>query len=363
MKNNREKFSSSFIAALRRTAALLAAAAFVFGSVSCSEIGQKIDDAINENQQDDTAAIEQAKRLYDQGVTAYENWDFDEAKRCFAESGMYGNASDFIEAIEKYEKRYFDAVEAMERRDYPTALAAFESMPKYQNCQEYIDRISELKSEYEHGVELYNSNQFREAREAFANSGGYLHSDEYIENIDEMVERYNRGIALIDQGNYLEAIPEFRGINAPFEDTEAKIRFCMDNIKFSRVSLEHFIRSYNEEQNGEAKIEAGNPEREFTLRDSLGILFGGTTDENGWIETMTIEFPSDVRKALGDEGYKDAVCRCIHALNPYERSFEELRADIDTYISSNGGEYGIMWIRTVHGENSSRLIEIIRYYR
>lgn len=356
MKSNRQSTISAK-AALRSIAALLLAVVFAFSCTACKKIGQKIDEKQQENTDNDPR-----KKLYEQGVAAYENWDFEEAKRCFAESKLYSNASEYITAMEEYERRYLDAVQAMDDENYPLALATFQTMPKYLNSQQYIDRIGEMEGEYNRGVALYNEKDYLGAREAFVNACGYSHSNDYIKNIDEMVGLYNRGMEMLNLGAYVDAITAFTAIRTAFEDSEDKIAFCMEHVRLSYVSLQGYIRNYNDEWEGESKIEAGTMESDFALRDTLGILFAGTADDNGLITQIRFDIPADVRSELGTDGCKDAVARCIHALNPYVFDLAELRSKISTYMSVGGGEYGVWWIRTASGTEGGIVVEVKRYY-
>lgn len=335
-------------------AAVLLAVCIALGSISCTT-NQKSE---QEQREADEAAAK-AKALYDQAVAAYSDWDFAEAKRLFAESGMYGNADEYFAAMEEYEKRYINGVNAMENRDYATALSNFQSMPKYLNSQDYLDRISELESEYRRGVELYNEKEFFEARNCFLAAEGFGNSSDFIENIDKMVELYNKAIELMNNGSYAEAISAFTAIGAEFGDSEAMIAECQRRLQEGRITLSGYIAGYNA-IDPNVQIDAGSTGRDFTLRDSNGVIFAGTTDERGKITKIAFGFRESVRVQLGEEGFRDALCRCIFALNPYISDMETVREGLSSYLSGSGAGYGNMWVHAVSGSDDSIVVEAVQ---
>lgn len=354
MKASTRQINTLSASALRIAAALLAVL-MLFGCVGCKKINEKIEQKQQENMENDPA-----KKLYDQGVAAFENWDFEEARRCFTESGFYSNAHEFIEAMDKYDTRYMNGVKAMEEHDYLTALTYFQSMPQYLNCQEYIDRIAELKSEYDHAIELYNSKDYLEARTAFITACGYGESDAYVENIDKMVALYNHGMELFNNGSYIDAMIAFTAINTEFEDSEAMIEACRERLANCSVSLGGYINQYN--SFGGATIEAGTTDRDFNLRDSQGVRFSGRTDANGLITKIAFGFTGEVLETLGEDGFREALCSCIYALNPYIAERGEVMEALDSYMSSNGENYGCMWIHITSSGSGSVIVEAVHVY-
>ena len=344
--------------ALRRAFFLLAAAllalCFILGSVSCSVI----EETEKEQQKEEETAAK-AKEIYDRAVEAYREWDFAEAKRLFAESGMYGNSDEYFAAMEEYEKRYLDGVKAMENRDYATALSNFQSMPEYLNSRDYIDRISALEAEYRHGVELYDEKDYFEARNCFLAAEGYSNSDDFVESIDKMVELYNNAIALMNRSEYSEAISAFMAIGTEFGDSEAMIAECQRRLREGGVTLSGYIANYNAIDEN-ARITAGSPGKDFTLRDTNGVIFAGTTNDKGSILKIQFGFREAVRVQLGEAGFREALCRCILALNPYISDIETVRSGLASYLSGSGAGYGCMWIHASSGSDGSIVVEAVR---
>ena len=325
---------------LRAALALLAAALFaVLPLAGCSD-----SDA-------------EKRQLFDAGVRAFNSGDFDEARRCFISSDHYAEADSYLEAIAGYEDLYLRGVAAFEAKDYASAGSCFAGVRNYLNSKDYLERIDKLREQYEVGRLLYDEGQFLPARAAFIAADGYEQSAAYLENIDSMVGLYNRGVELMNTGNCMDALTTFLAINTEFEDSAELIGLCRSRLTVSRTSLNAYIKNYNEGYGGEVKIDAGNLDSDFSLRDSRGVLFSGTTDENGMITRIGFGFTAEVRESLGEEGMTAALCHCINALNPYIADLPAVQDGLFAYLSRTGAGYGAMWVRSVDAGSGALLIE------
>ena len=328
MKNSLKK--------LLYTLTALALAAAFCSLCACSLVEQKRKD------DDEKAAILLA---YEQGVNCYNNGNFLDARSYFIASGMYGDSAKYIEIMDGYENLYNAGVAAMNAGDYRTALSNFLAIPDYLNSQTYIDRINKLRADYDSAVALYTNGDYLAARAAFAALGGYEQSEAYVENIDKMAEWYNMGIELYNSGNYEQAMNAFRAINAVFADSDHMIELCREQLLDLHIKLNDYIRNYNEGYDGAERIEGSNYADYFILVDSIGIHFTGIKNGYDELERIEFHFSEEVREKLGEEGVTEALCHCIHALNPYVADIDDIRADLTRYTLSNGSAYGAMWVR------------------
>lgn len=342
-------FKSSYSNRIRRisfsAAVALLIAALVFAFAACGQDNEE------------RAAREQ----YEKGVEAFNNGDFDEAMRCFTLSGMYGDSDQYVKAIEGYEDLYMKGVKAVSERDYPVALSCFGGIRAYLNSRAYIEYIGSLEEKYGAGKILYDQGQFMAARACFVAANGYEQSSAYIENIDAMAELYNKGMRLFNAGNYSDAAAAFRGINTDFEDSAEMIVLAGKRLSSSKISLNAYIKNYNDLYDGSVRIEQGHIEKNFTLKDSRGVLFSGTTDDDGMLVRIAFGFSASVRESLGEAGMTDALKHCINALNPYVSDLDGIESGLYAYLSRSGAGYGSMWIRSVGGAEGALVIEALFY--
>ena len=299
-----------------------------------------------------------ARELYEKGVASYEAGDFAAAKQYFLNSGMYADSAQYIAVMDEYDRLYLKGVEAMDNKDYATAYSSFSAIPNYLNASEFIEHIDALRAKYEESVALYKEGKYLDARAGFFEADGYGSSAEYIANIETMVELYNRGMEYFNAGNYIDAITALRAINTEFEDSAEMIEKCYERLTKSGILLTTYIKNYNDGYGDAVRIDAGSLERKFSLRDSLGILFSGRTDSNGMISEISFGFTEEVRKQLGEEGITDALCHCIHALNPYITAIEDIRVGLYAYMTSEGSGYGSMWVHSVGAKDGALIIEV-----
>lgn len=301
------------------------------------------------------------KTSYENGVKSYNAGDLGTAKGFFIEADGYADSGDYLAVIEGYEKLYLDGLNALGSGDLPTAYSCFAGAGSYLNSKDYISYIGSLNDQFEIGKLLYSQGQFLPARACFVAANGSGQSAEYIANIDSMVELYNHAVDLMNTGSYMDAVSTLHAINAEFEDSEQLIAECGERLKSSKVSLNGYIRNYNEGYEGESKIDAGHLDQEFSLRDSKGILFSGTTDENGLITRISFGFTAEVRESLGENGMTDTLMHCIRALNPYIATENAVLDGMFAYLSRTGAGYGSMWIRSAESSTGSLLIEAQLY--
>ena len=297
------------------------------------------------------------RKQYEAGVEHYNNGEYELAKECFIAADGYGNTNDFLAAIAECENRYEDAVKKMDEHQYAEAYVLFESISTYSNSAEFMERISYLKAKYEQGLKLYDESKFIEARAYFADANGYSESDAYIANIDTMAELFNSGMEYKNAGDYENAITAFRAINADFEGAFALIEECAAELVKSPVSLNGFIKNYNDEYpGGSVSIGRGDLSSQFVLSDSQGILITGVANEQSKVTFISFWFSPGLMEELGENGYNEAIAHCIRALNPYFAEYEQILANLSGYL---GGivNYGCMNITTLIDQSGSTVVE------
>ena len=303
----------------------------------------------------DSGNLEAAQAAFDRGVAAYNALDMDSAKQAFAEScgldgSLYEDAKQYLDAIGEYEKLYLSGVAAFEKGDYTSAASAFLGIKGYLNSEEYLASMDAVKARYENAAALYDAGDYLAAREAFMQLGDYQRSETYVANVDAMIGLYNEGVALMNRSSYINAARAFRAINTSFLDSEELIASCENRLNDETVKLGEYISNYNKEYDGKERIEGGDANILFYMKDTQGVWISGAMDESGVIRYMSFHIPEDTAAKLGTSAAKSALAHCIRALNPELASYADILAEFDGFDTQTGRQYGCM--RVHRGENS-----------
>ncbi len=278
---------------------------------------------------------ERAKAYYDLAVEAYNNKDLLTAREYFIAADGYGNSKTFIEAIDEYERIYLEAVQQLEAKDYDAAKASFEAVRDYSNAEDYLVYINDLKAFYEDGLRLYSEEDFELSRERFVQSCDYGRAAEYIASIDAMESRYQDAMRLYREQHYNAAIAAFEAIGANYKDTYDMISVCYGELEHAGVSITDYLTAYlksNGDENEQVSfVMTDVNETGFMVSDTKGMLFTGSTDVYGIVQSIAFWVDDNIVVEKGRAYVDRLLAHCIRALDIEMMSYSDVLANIAEY--------------------------------
>ncbi len=171
---------------------------------------------------------------YQQAHILFENEEYKQAERIYAELGNYKDSKELKEDMANYAVKletYTSAINFLNRKKYNEAIKAFE---KIINFKDSTGRLKEAK--YNLGIEYYENHDYENAKKLFVELGDYSDSTFYLAQIDIKLFKqsqeiiYQKAYSYYKNSNYSNAIELYSSI-LNYKNSEELLNDCKKCLK------------------------------------------------------------------------------------------------------------------------------------